>query len=416
MVIKKINPSFIIIVFFAMMAVGLIGSVSLDRTSGDFDVYYETSQNYLAKTAIYNPHVGIEEFKYSPLFALFFSPFVLFNKLTALYLWSILNVLLFYAMFYFLYKLKLISFNKIKDIFIVICLFAFTGRYIFANIKIGQVNMLLCFLLVLTMYFEINKKYFLAAIFLAFSLMIKFFPLLFLIYYILRRKFKIVAYTVLFVAIFLFLPAIYSGINLNFSYLKEWLSLLKSTPATIYYSAKNYSLLAFFSWFFVSRLEPMFILNYRFITKGLTPQVYLAWFVSCAALFSLYFYDSVFKKEKEEEIVYFDYAGLFVCMLLFNPLAYLNALFLLIIPYLIILRYLFSLNMSKKWIWLVSVITVFSFILSMAYNKAFFSDIEKFYASLQYKLPMWAIIFVYLGLWIAKFSLIIKSNKNKSSI
>jgi hypothetical protein len=46
-------------------------------------------------------------------------------------------------------------------------------------------------------------------------------------------------------------------------------------------------------------------------------------------------------KKREGTIKYLDYSGLFVCGLLFNPLAYMNALVLLIVPGFFILRFLF---------------------------------------------------------------------------
>jgi len=399
---------YVIIIFVAIMAIGLTGSIFSGHTSGDFDVYYQSSLNYLAHTPIYIAHSGIEEFKYSPLFAWFFSFFTIFEKTTSMYLWSILNIFLLFSMFYFIFKLRQISFNSIKDFLIIFFLFALTGRYIFSNIKIGQVNILLCFLLVLTMYFDIKKKCLWAAACLALSLMIKLFPLLFLAYFILRRKFKIAGFTVLVTAALLLLPAAYSGFSLNLKYLHEWVVLLKTTPATMLYSVKNYSLFAFFAWLFISRHEPQFILNYRFITKGLTSEVYYAWAASCFAFFGLFFYDAIFKKERDERIVYLDYSCLFVCVLLFNPLAYLNALVLLVVPYFFILRYLFYLDLGKLWVRVITSLTVVSFISSMAYNKAFFKDIEQFYASLVYRFPMWTIILVYLCLWLVKFSLKLK--------
>jgi len=157
----------------------MIGSIPTGHTTGDFDVYYQASQNYLAAAPLYNPHKGIEEFKYLPIFALAFSPLAMMEKAPALYLWGILNIFLLYFMFYFFYRLGQISFSRPWDFFIIFCLFALTGRYIFADIKVGQVNIVICFLLVLAMYFEINKRYFLAAVPLALSLTIKLFPLLF---------------------------------------------------------------------------------------------------------------------------------------------------------------------------------------------------------------------------------------------
>ena len=399
---------YIIIALVIIMTFGLIASVSLKHTSGDFDVYCKASQNYLARAPIYNSNSGIEEFKYLPLFALIFSPLAMIKKLPALYIWTILNIFLLYFIFLLLYRLKQISFTRVKDLLLIICLFTLTGRYILSNIKLGQVNILLCLLMVLTMYFEINKKYFWASVVLAFSLTIKFFPLLFLVYFVLRRRFKIVTYTILMIVIFLLLPGVYSGFGLNLKYLREWFILLKSTPAHLLYSVKNYSLLSFFSWFFVARHEPYPIFNYRYITKGLTPEVYYAWVISCFVFFSAFFYDAVFVKDKDPKMVYLDYSCLFVCGLLFNPFAYLNALVFLIVPYFFILRSLFYPELKKICVFVIGFFILLSFILCVVYNKAFARDLQQFYVFLEHRLLMWTIILVYLSLWLVKFSLKLK--------
>ena len=399
----------IIIFFFLALSISIISLVSLKYALGDFDVYYDSSQHYLNRSPVYVAHGGINEFKYSPLFALLFSPLTLIKRLPALYIWTVLNLLCFYGIFILLCRLKLFSMTNLKDLLIVICLFALMGRYLFSNFKLGQINMLLCFLMVLTMYFEITRKYFLAALVLAFSLMIKFFPLLFVLYFILTKRFKLLAYTALLLGVFLLLPALYSGWDLNLKYLHDWFELLKSSPPKLLYSVKNNSLLSFFSWFFVARHEPFYVYDYDQITKGLDHQVYYAWAISCLILFVTYFNDAFFVKDKEVKVVYLDYACLFVCALLFNPLAYLNALTFLIIPYYFILRHLFYSPLSRKYLILIGLPLFLSFVMTVFDNRVFFKDIYLFYDYLQIKPLMCAIIFTYISLCATKLSLMSSS-------
>jgi len=399
----------LIFLFVAALTFYLIVLVSLKYTSGDFDVYYDASHNYLTGAPVYIPHDGINEFKYSPLFALLFSSLTLFNKISALYVWTVFNILCLYAIFFILYKLKQVSFVNFKDLLILICLFALTGRYIFNDFRLGQVNMFLCFLMVLAMYLEINKKFFLASVVLAFCLMVKFFPLLFALYFLLRRHFKLLAYTILMVAIFLFLPAIYSGWDLNLKYLHDWFVLLKSTPATLLYSPRNNSLLSYFSWIFIARHEIGTIFDYLLIKRGLTAEVYYAWGISCLVLFTSFFYGAFFVKEKDPKVRFLDYSCLFVCALLFNPLSYLNALVFLIIPYFFILRYLFYAQLNKKQAFISAFFIFLSFILNMSDNKVFFKSLSQFYTFLELKPLMWSMILVYISLWSAKFPLKLKS-------
>lgn len=394
-----------IAIVFAAMAGVLACSISSQHTSGDFDVYYKAGKDYLSGAKVYVPHGGIEEFKYLPLFALAFSPLTMLGKTAAVHLWGLLNIALLYAMFYLLHRLKQIPLAGAKDLVFFICLFALTGRYIFSNIKLGQANILLCFLMVLTMYLEIHKRYFWAAVVLAFSLMIKFFPLLFLAYFVLKRRFEIVIYTILMAAVFLLLPGIYSGFDANWRHLQEWFVLLKSTPPGVINSAKNYSLLSFFSWLLVARHDMHYIFDYGSITRGPTLQVYFYWAAGSLVLFGLYFYDIFGAKKEEAKAVYCDYACLFVCGLLFNPLAYLNALTFLFIPYFFILRYLFYWKPPRTYAWAVGALTALSFALSVVYNKMFFKDDRQFYMVLEYRPLMWAVVLVYVGLLLVKRSL-----------
>jgi len=66
---------------------------------------------------MYIPQGGIEEFRYLPLFALVFSPFSMLEKMPALYLWSLLNILILYVMFTLLYRMKPLFLDVLNDVF-----------------------------------------------------------------------------------------------------------------------------------------------------------------------------------------------------------------------------------------------------------------------------------------------------------
>ncbi|MEI7998498.1 MAG: hypothetical protein WCH62_03215, partial [Candidatus Omnitrophota bacterium] len=156
------------------------------------------------------------------------------------------------------------------------------------------------------------------------------------------------------------------------------------------------------------RHEGYGVFSYECITKVLTAIVYYSWALSCFAFFSVFFFDTFFVKDKDVKITYLDYSCLFVCGLLFNPLAYLNALIFLIVPYFFILRYLFYSQMSRIIVFVIGLFIFLTFILCIVDNKIFFKDINQFYTFLEYKPLMWCIILVYLSLWLAKISIILK--------
>lgn len=118
-----------------------------------------------------------------------------------------------------------------------------------------------------------------------------------------------------------------------------------------------------------------------------------------------FFHDRFFVKDKEPKFVLLDYSCLFVCGLLFNPLAYLNALTFLIVPYFFILRFLFYPQLNRKYALIIVSLVVFSFILTIINNRVFFKDRSQFHALLELKPLMWAIILVFVSLCLAKASL-----------
>lgn len=393
------------IIFIVIVAAGLIASISPRRTSGDFDVYYAAGSNYLARAPLYEAHSGIEEFKYLPLFALAFSPLSLLGKLPALYLWNILNIILLYLVFYLFYKLRLFSLSTAKDLLLLIFLAALCGRYLVSNIRIGQSNILLSFLLALVMYLDCRKDEVKAGFTLALCLVIKLLPLLFLVYFLLRRKFRLAGFTVLFLSVFLLLPALYSGWRLNLNYLQEWFVLLRSSPPHLFYSVKNYSLLAILAWFFIARRLGYAIFEYENITRPLTAKVYFAWIAGALSLAAMFFYDIFSRRERGLDSACLDYAGLFVCALFFNPLANLNAMVFLAVPYFFILRYLFYSESGKIGKIAVAALTAAGFILSLMHSKVFFPQGPLYYTMLKYRFPAWTILSVFLSLCLVKLSL-----------
>ncbi|MGE5279286.1 MAG: glycosyltransferase family 87 protein, partial [Deltaproteobacteria bacterium] len=379
----------LIVFFIAAVTLAFFFSISPGHTRGDFDVYYDAGRHYLAGAPLYVPHGGLEEFKYLPLFALVFSPLSLLEKVPALYCWGLFNILLLYGMFFLLCGMKPVSLRDGKSLLFLACLFALTGRYIIADLRIGQANILLCFLMFLTMDLEIRGRSFAAAVVLAFSLTIKLFPLLFLFYFIITRRFKAAGATLAMAAVFLLLPAVHSGFGRNLDYLREWFLLLRSSPPAIFSSVKNFSLFSFFSRLFLFGHDPA--------THPVSPAVYAAWALSCLAFLGVFFGGTVLRRHDGPEVKYADYACLFVCALLFNPLAYLNAFVLLIVPYFFLLHFIFFSKPEKGVASIVATVLFLGFLVMAAYNHPLWRD-----RLLEYKPLMWVNISVCLCLGLVK--------------
>lgn|SRR3989338_1365451 len=368
-----------------------------ERAYGDFDIYYAASQNFLDLKPIYIFHGGSEEFKYSPLFAFLFSPLTWLLKTVALYVWNGLCGIFFILTLYLLFSIKNLSLKEVqwKEFLLMLLLTAFVARYLIYHIKIGQVNILIGFLLMLMTYCFLKKRHdFLVAMPLAASLMIKLFPLLFVAYFFLRGRFKIVFYALLCIGGFLLLPLLYTGIDQCFQYTREWVQLLRQTPATMIYSPKNNSLLSFYSWLFIVRHEPYAIFEYFDIKTTISLTTYLSWIGTCLGLFSVWFLN-----KRRLDI---DMAGLFILAVIFNPLAYKELFYLQIVPYFFALYFIFYEKVSKVWKYLVSFGVGISFLVSNSIKSAYLPDaiLWKF---LEYRPLLWGALLLFLSLLFIKF-------------
>jgi len=390
-------------VYFFIFAVIFIAATSPHRIQGDFDVYYTAGLHFLKQSQVYIFHNGIEEFKYSPISAGFFSLFTLFSKSTAIYIWNFVNALFITIIFYHAFKTLGIKMDSTKGILLTVLTIAILSRPILNHIKIGQINIAICLLLTSVYYFsQFKNNDVMAGLFLALSLMIKFFPLVFLAYYMVRGKFRLVAYCFLFIVLFLLLPSLYVGWQGNLNYLQEWYALLKASPNTIFYSPKNNSLFSFLSWFFVVRESPYAIYEYFKITTPVPNVVPVLWLVLSISFFLFFFKDTLFRSINKHSHYYIDFACLFILGLLIRPIAFKNAFVFLIIPMIICLNALLFTAHSKMNKFIFGFFIFFTILLLNFFKESFFSDIQLYYSLMQLKPLMWGAISLYTCLYMVK--------------
>ena len=145
------------------------------------------------------PEVQIDLFKYSPTFALLFAPLSYLPNFLGLFLWNLLNALVFFAIWKF-------PFSKHTN---KLWVMAFILVEYITNIQSSQSNGLMAGLMILGYVFIENKNVSLATLMIVLSVYIKLFGIVaFVIFLFYPEKWKAIGYTILWFIILFLLPLI----------------------------------------------------------------------------------------------------------------------------------------------------------------------------------------------------------------
>lgn len=217
-----INSSITRRIIIAIIVAGLIGigiNAGYRATRNtDFNDYYDAAKAFRSGKLVFE----IRGYKYPQFFAIIFSPFTFLPPFPSAIIWYVMNI--FFLACSIVLSVKIVN-NDYKNggnILYIIPPFI-TSLFWIDNLMLGQVNILILFLICTTFYlFKIRKDY-LAGIFLACSISIKITPALFFLYFLYKKQYKIIAGVVLGLIIFLIIfPSIFLGFERNTAELKGW--------------------------------------------------------------------------------------------------------------------------------------------------------------------------------------------------
>jgi len=244
--IKKLKSKFVIYALIAAASVAVFSFIYLGWLKGDmsdFGVPYRNALRIMTGETLYRVEDGHLQFKYAPVSALFYVPLALLPLETAKVIWYCLELVLLFAVFWLSYRLLP---DKKKGRWFVLgfsllVMLKFVGR----EMELGQVNILIVFILTLMLAAIIKSRDVQAGVLWALSLFFKPYALVFLPYFILKKRFRVVAAGMAALAAGLAFPVLFYGVRGNFEVLKEWIATLSlSTPGLIAVG-DNASLLAF---------------------------------------------------------------------------------------------------------------------------------------------------------------------------
>ncbi|MDO8269797.1 MAG: glycosyltransferase family 87 protein [Candidatus Levybacteria bacterium] len=153
----------------------------------DFSVYYYGSKFFSAGQ---NPYLSgqalFSGYSYPPIVFLLFIPFTFLPFQISEVSWIFLNVAFLITAIIFLTKIFSISFfSRVNLLLSSFVFLSFPTKF---TLGMGQMNIVILLLLVLSLYFIKQKKDFYGGLLLGVSLMLKLFPLLLPFYFIIRLK------------------------------------------------------------------------------------------------------------------------------------------------------------------------------------------------------------------------------------
>jgi len=206
--------------------------VHIQKDMSDFGVCYKNGQRIIRGETLYRLSDGHLQFKYAPVSALIYAPLALLPYETAKVIWYILEICLLFTVFWISYKLLP---SRLKGPWFVLGLsFLALLKFIGREIELGQVNILIIFVLIMMLRTVVKKKDVPAGILWGISLFVKPYALIFLPYFILKKRFKLIATGLIVLIVGLALPVLTFGFKGNLLVLKEWaFTLSRSTPGQI---------------------------------------------------------------------------------------------------------------------------------------------------------------------------------------
>ena len=155
----------------------------------DFNVYYAFSLLYVHSINYYaHPFLGILN-SYPPFVFLLFSPFTIFTIQVAEVIWAILNFIFLLVSLFYLSKIFAIRFFSSTNFMLMTFVFvSFPTKF---TIGMGQINLFILVLIVISLWYLKRRKKYLSGAFLGVALSIKFSPIWLPFYFLMKFDRKV---------------------------------------------------------------------------------------------------------------------------------------------------------------------------------------------------------------------------------
>ncbi len=239
------------VAFFIFLTVGLLSFAFFFRIKDemvDFEVNYTAACRLRLGETLYRTSDGHYQFKYMPFSAFLYLPLSMLSLDLAKGIWYAIVLVATFFIFYLAFKL-LFRHEK-KKLWVVFLSPLILARYFLREIQLGQINALITFLLLGTIWFLCSstggqRKEAKAGILAGLAAALKPYALIFWPYFFLRKKWSALAGAGLVFAFALAAPSLFYGFKGNWLVLKEWMSSLSSSTPALFSTQDNVSLIGF---------------------------------------------------------------------------------------------------------------------------------------------------------------------------
>ena len=227
----------------------ILGVASLIRTTfllwnsflPDFSVFYYSSFRLFHGL---NPYTNVHLFtqiNYPPITLMLFYPLLIFPFFEASKFWILISILFFILCMYLIKKNYSLNYQKIGFIFFL-SVMSFPFKF---TLGMGQINIVLLFLILYMFYFLNRKKDKITAILFSLAISIKLIPAIFAIGFFFLKRWKILLIALISSIFLFFIPDLVSHRLITIYYLNKVLLPLVLKPAgSVYY---NQSITGFLS-------------------------------------------------------------------------------------------------------------------------------------------------------------------------
>ncbi|MDD5488131.1 MAG: glycosyltransferase family 87 protein [Candidatus Omnitrophica bacterium] len=238
MKVRITKKVFVVLVVCVLVGFGVYHDMRTVSGSNDLDTYYTAGKFMREGVTVYRAEVfstTVSPYLYLPLFAILVSPLTLLSLRVASLVWYLLGLSFFIMSFLITVRLVSGTFDW-RGIFsrrslilnIISVLFIFSA--LLDNISLAQVDFMIYFLIVLSLYAHEKHRDLWAGIIIAAAGVIKIYPLFLLLYFTFKGKVRIIAGALIGIFLFVFaVPVACMGVDRFRSEMGDW-ARMKMAP------------------------------------------------------------------------------------------------------------------------------------------------------------------------------------------
>jgi Glycosyltransferase family 87 len=227
---------------FAFLFFGLI--LLLENINGrfemnDFKVYYLAAEYFLEGKNVYTATLGLDtgHYKYSPFILILFTPYCLFNfTLASIIHYAMISISAIATIFtiHLILHKYIFHFESTKKNLILALSLLCILRQIFSELHLGNVNMILLFVLSLAILLTLKRKYFLSGALIAIAILVKPYFIILGLPLLLYGQFKTIISIGASLLVSLLIVVMVVGIDKTIALHQEWIASIVMHNDTLY--------------------------------------------------------------------------------------------------------------------------------------------------------------------------------------